>query len=319
MAELRLRVSEAAAAAPGIRALTLEAADGASLPAFEPGAHLKFTLPEIGERHYSLVAFAPEEMSAPASYRLGVLLEEGGQGGSRRMHELKPGDEIVCAEPKNDFALARGDAPEVLIAGGIGITPIASMAAALAAEGRPFRLHYAGRTRGRLAFVDELKSICGDALAIHCDDEPDTKIDLEALLRDLDPASQVHVCGPRGMIEAVRELALAAGLPKDHVHFELFSTPTDHAGDGAFDVEIASTGQVVTVPADKSIIEALEEAGVDLVYDCQRGDCGICQTDVLEGVPDHRDVVLSDEERASNKVMQICVSRAKTPKLVLDL
>jgi vanillate O-demethylase ferredoxin subunit len=129
-----------------------------------------------------------------------------------------------------------------------------------------------------------------------------------------------YVCGPSGMIEAIKTAWALAGRPSGKLHYELFTaTPAPAAGDKAFEVEVKSTGQVVTVAPDQSIIDALEEAGIEIVYDCRRGDCGICQTAVLEGVPEHRDVVLTDEEKASNSVMQICVSRAKTPRLVLDL
>lgn len=235
------------------------------------------------------------------------------------MHSLREGDIVTVSEPHNQFALRDDAAPVVLLAGGIGITPILSMASELRAAGRDLTFHYAGRSRSALAFVEPLQAVCGDALTIHCDDEPDTAIDLDALTASIPLDHQIYVCGPRGMIEAVRELAHARGFDKEHVHFELFTKHDEQVEGGAFEVEIRSTGQVFTIPPDRTIIEVLEEAGIDLIYDCQRGDCGICQTDVLEGVPDHRDVILTDEERAANNVMQICVSRAKSERLVLDL
>lgn len=321
MSELRLTVTEAASPAELVLTLTLTAADGAQLPGFEAGAHLKVRVPDGSERHYSLVNLdpAPGATRAPAAYRLGVRLDEAGKGGSRYMHGLKPGDVVTAEGPRNDFRLADTDAPALLIAGGIGVTPIASMAAELTAAGRPFTFHYSGRTRGAMAFLDELSALCDRALVLHCDDEAGRFADLRGPIGAASRDSHIYVCGPRAMIEAAREIAHARGFARDHVHFELFDAPTAAGGDRAFEVELKSTGQVFTIPPGKSIIQVLEAGGVDLVYDCQRGDCGICQTMVLDGVPDHRDVILTDDERATNDVMQICVSRAKTARLVLDL
>jgi vanillate O-demethylase ferredoxin subunit len=168
-----------------------------------------------------------------------------------------------------------------------------------------------------MAYRDDLGGLCGDALHLHEDDGP-ARLDLDAVIADLGDA-HLYVCGPRGLIDAARDKAEAAGVPRARVHFELFDSPEEQAGDTAFEVEIASTGEVHVVPPGSSIIEVLEAAGLDVMYDCQRGDCGICQTDVISGEPDHRDVVLSEDERTGGKVMQICVSRAKSPRLVLDL
>lgn len=321
MGELKLKVCASEALTPQIRTLELEAADGGTLPGFSAGAHIRVTLPDGSDRHYSLVNASTEAgaTDAPATYRLGVRLEEDSKGGSRFMHGLKEGDIIETSAPRNDFGLVDAQAPVLLIAGGIGVTPLISMAAELKAKDRPFSFHYAGRSRTLLAFVDALEAIETNALTIHCDDEPETCIDLKALIGRAPAEGHIYVCGPRGMIEAVREIAHARGIAKDHVHFELFEAHEAEAGDKPFEVEISSTGQVFTIPPGKSIIEVLEEEGVDLIYDCQRGDCGICQTTVLSGIPDHRDVILTDDERAANDVMQICVSRAKSDRLVLDL
>jgi len=321
MPELRLTVTRSAAATPQIRTITLAPAEGGALPGYRAGAHIRVRLPEGGDRPYSLVNDdpSPQATANPSFYRLGVRLEEDSAGGSRFMHGLRAGDIVTASEPENQFALTDEATPIVLVAGGIGITPILSMASELKAAGRPFAFHYSGRSRSALAFLEPLADLCGDALTVHCDDEADTALDIDSLVAALDPGIHLYVCGPRGMIEAVRERAHARGFDKAHVHFELFSKHDEQVEGGAFEVEIASTGQVFTVPPDRSIIEVLEDAGIDLIYDCQRGDCGICQTAVLEGVPDHRDVILTDEERAANDVMQICVSRAKSDKLVLDL
>ena len=318
MAAIELRVERVEAAGELIRAIELVSADGAPLPPFAPGAHAEIHLPDGATRPYSLIDL-DGTCDAPAAYRFGVRLEEASRGGSRFMHGLAEGAAVTAELPKNDFSLADDAAPSVLIAGGIGITPLISMATALKRTGRDYRLYYAVRDRGAAAFADALEAAHGDRLRMHHDDVAGGPLDLGGVLAEADPAAHLYVCGPKPMIEAAKRAAEGAGFPSERVHFELFDAPADQAGDTAFEVELASTGEVYTVPPGKSIIDVLEAAGEDLIYDCRRGDCGICQTDVLEGVPDHRDVVLSDAERAGNKVMQICVSRAKSARLKLDL
>ena len=318
MERLTLRVIEAEPAADRVRRLVLAAPDGTPLPAFTPGAHLKVSLPDGESRHYSLVDFEGQA-GAPKTYMLGVLLERESKGGSRYMHGLKPGDTVAVSAPKNDFTLAADDSPALLIAGGIGVTPIVSMASALKAAGRPYRMVYAARSAEAMAFAGDLAARHGDALVLHHDDRQGGPLDLKPLIEGAADGAHIYVCGPRPMIEAAREIADAAGIPHDHIHFELFQTSVHDEGETPFEVEVASSGQVFTIPPGRTIIEVLEEEGIDLMYDCQRGDCGICQTEVLEGEPDHRDVVLTEAERASGKVMQICVSRAKSPRLKLDL
>lgn len=321
MSQLRLKVVTARLVTERIAALTLEAEDGAPLPGFAAGAHIRIDLPDGGDRTYSLVNLdaAADTLAGVARYNLGVQLEAESRGGSRYMHGLAAGDALAASLPKNDFPVREHASPAILIAGGIGITPMISMAAELTRAGRPFALHYSGRSRALMGFRDEVAAAFGEAARLYCDDEPDCRLDLAGLIAALPADSQIYVCGPRGMIEAAREIAHDRGFDKEHVHFELFTHPETQAGDSPFEVELASTGQVLVVPPGQSIIEVLEAAGVDLIYDCQRGDCGICQTQVISGVPDHRDVILTDEERASNSVMQICVSRAKSARLVLDL
>jgi vanillate O-demethylase ferredoxin subunit len=233
------------------------------------------------------------------------------------MHRLRVGDTVRAQPPKCDFALRDHAAPALLLAGGIGVTPLISMATALREADRPFRLVHAARSRGASGFATALSAAFGDVVALASDDE--APLDLDALMAGLEPGAQLYICGPRGMIEAARTAAAAAGVPGDRVHVELFTNDAAQGSDSAFEVEIASSGQVFTIPPGRTIIEVLEEAGVDLIHDCQRGDCGICQTDVISGTPDHRDVVLSEAERAAGNVMQICVSRARSPRLVLDL
>ncbi|MGX1500314.1 ferredoxin-NADP reductase [Labrenzia sp. MBR-25] len=296
-----------------IRVFRFRAETDAPLPGYEPGAHIKFDLGSLGEREYSLIDWPePDEL-----YTVAVQREDDGQGGSKAMHALTAGQSISVSEPKNDFPLAE-DVPHVLLlAGGIGITPLISMATRLKAKDRSFELHYSARTASRMGFADKLKAAFGDSARFYFDDTD--PLDLAALMKAQPAGTHLYICGPKGMIDAARTAAADAGLPEDAIHIELFSAPQAHSGDAAFEVEVHSTGQVVTVAPDQTIIQALEDAGLDVMYDCQRGDCGICQTDVISGTPDHRDVVLSDAEKASGKVMQICVSRAKSARLVLDL
>lgn len=325
MHELELTVSAIRAESPLIRSLQLCATPGGPLPAYSPGSHLQVRIPGLSDtRNYSLINVEPSEQGfqAPQHYRLGVRLEESSSGGSRFMHSLAVGDRITVLGPKNDFPLhARepGEAPIVLIAGGIGITPIAAMASALQATGRPWVLHYSGRSRDQLAFVAELATLACAALHLHADDDPTSRLDLAALLDGLAPEQHLYVCGPKGMIDAVIEGAKTRGWPADRIHFELFTTAAPVSGDQAFEVELRQSGKTLTVPADKTILEVLESAGCDPMYDCKRGECGVCTATVLEGTPDHRDYFLSDTEKASGKMIQICISRAKSARLVLDL
>lgn len=297
-----------------IRRIVLSASGGET-PAWEAGAHVRVILPDGGTRAYSLLDLAGLEAGQIA---LGVLLEADSTGGSRFMHDLREGDQVELSEPANHFPLHDKPSPALLLAGGIGITPLLSMARALSAQGRAFALHYAGRNEQAMGFLPELKAMCGDALHLHFDDRPNA-LNIAALLDAHSPDTHLYICGPSGLIDAVKTQAAANGWPESHIHVELFTTDQTDAKNTPFELEIHETGQVLTVPADKTIIETLEEAGLDPLYDCQRGDCGICQCDVIDGIPDHRDVILTDAEKASNAVMQICVSRSKTPRLVIDL
>ncbi len=321
MDELELKVVEVIEEAPMVRSLRLEPVNGSGLPGYSPGSHIRVKLPNGDDRPYSLVNLDPscETGVGMAEYRLGVRLEEESQGGSSFMHGLKAGDQVSATLPKNEFPLSEDKGPALLIAGGIGITPIASMASELLRRGQDFALHYSGRAQGSLAFLETLRSLLGERLAEHYDDLTGGPLDVESVLAGGANDRHLYVCGPKPMIEAVQAAARARGWPEEKIHFELFTPPVPQTGDTPFEVEVASTGETYSVPVGESIIQVLEAAGHDLIYDCQRGDCGICQTEVISGEPDHRDVVLTDSEKAEGKVMQICVSRARSAKLVLDL
>ena len=296
---------------PRISAFTMVSANDETLPIWTPGAHIGVTT-TAGARSYSLIEWPKTE---PNQYQIAIQLEEDGEGGSAAMHALKVGDVIEATTPSNDFELVDQGRPVALLAGGIGVTPLISMATRLAKQG-PFQFHYAGRNADEIAYVEPLSAAFPDAFHAYFDDT--NPLDLPALMADLKDHA-LYICGPKGMIDAARTAAEATGIDPAHIHVELFTNVALTQAADAFEVEIASSGQVIPVGPDQSIIDALEDAGLDLIYDCQRGDCGICQTDVISGVPDHRDVVLSQAEKDSGKVMQICVSRALSPRLVLDL
>jgi ferredoxin-NADP reductase/phenylpropionate dioxygenase-like ring-hydroxylating dioxygenase large terminal subunit len=311
----KLRIENITPVTDRISLFTMVAQAGDELVPYFAGAHIDVDLGEVGKRSYSLIDYA-RPSPVPEFYRIAVQREDTGQGGSLAMHGLKVGDEIEVSTPKNHFELHETKGPTLLIAGGIGVTPIISFASKLKDRDAGFAFHYAVRSEDVMPFRDELTDLYGDNLTVWYDDQ--AQIDIDQLVQTARPDTHIYCCGPRGLIEAVRERAEAAGFPKNQIHFELFATPANHDEDQPFEVEIAD-GRVFTVPADKTIVEALLEEGVDLTFDCQRGDCGICETRVLEGIPDHRDVVLSQAERDSGKVMQICVSRAKSDRLVLDI
>lgn len=298
-----------------IRVMEFEPEESAT-EAYTAGAHIDFDLPQIGLRSYSLIDWEPHS-ERPNTYRIAVQREADGDGGSKAMHALSIGDSLFATPPKNSFEVVENDNPVLLIGGGIGITPLISMATELSAARRPYSFHYAARSRARGGFITQLTDHFKDDMSFHFDD--DTPINLKQILEAQDPSSQIYVCGPKGMIEAVQKIAQDHGFQLGSVHVELFTSPEAQAGDSAFEVEIKNTGEVYEIPPEKSIIDVLEAAGKDLMYDCQRGDCGICQTDVISGTPDHRDVVLSEADKAAGEVMQICVSRAKSKRLVLDL
>ena len=323
---LTLRVAESRTLNPLIRLLRLVAQDDSALPGFTAGAHLRVqvTLPDgkTDWRHYSLIDFStqPGATEAPREYVIAVRREDEGRGGSRFMHErVQPGDVLTIEAPKNEFPLRALESCAVLIAGGIGITPLTSMAAQRMAEGRAVRLHYAGRSRTLMAFLPELQQLLGDRLKLHADDEAGAPLDVEALLDGCSPEDQLYVCGPKVLLDAVLAETQARGWTHERVHFELFTTPAVEAGDRAFEVVLAQSGKTFNVPADQTVLDCLIEHACDPLFDCKRGECGVCSTAVIEGDIEHRDYFLSDAEKASGKVMQICISRARGDRLVLDL
>lgn len=325
MTSLPLRVVAATMLNPLIRELRLAAPDGAALPGFRAGAHVRVRvrLPDgtTDTRPYSLVEFSTDAaaLAQPSAYRIAVRLEDPGRGGSRFMHQaLQVGDGVEVEPPVNDFALGAHAGTAVLVAGGIGVTPLTAMAAALRAAGRPVRMVFAGRSRALMAYGAELQALLGDDLRLHVDDEAGHALDVAGLLAGCSDQDVLYVCGPGVMLEAVQREAAARGWPRERVRFEVFTTAAPEAGDPPFDVELALSGKRFTVPGDRTLLQALIDHGCDPMFDCQRGECGVCAVPVMSGDIDHRDYVLTQREKDAGNVIQACVSRARGT-LVLDL
>jgi ferredoxin-NADP reductase len=323
---LQLRVAEARELNPLIRLVRLQADNGAVLPGFAAGAHLRVQvqLPDGSSdwRHYSLINLSTraDACSAPTEYVIAIRREDEGRGGSRFMHQrVQPGQLLTIEAPKNEFPLREHGGCAVLVAGGIGVTPLVSMAAQRVAQRAPVRMHYAGRSRELMAFLPELQALLDDSLRVHADAEVGAPLDVEALLDACGADDQLYVCGPKPMLDTLLAKTQARGWTRERVHFEVFTAPTVDAGDHAFEVVLAQSGRSLTVPADKSILDCLIDAGCDPMFDCKRGECGVCATPVIEGEIEHRDYVLSERERREGNVMQICISRCKGQRLLLDL
>jgi ferredoxin-NADP reductase len=321
-ATLALRVAEARDLNPLIRLLRLRSDDDAALPGYQAGAHMRVrvTLPDGSQdwRHYSLVNLQPDaDLRTPREYAIAVRREDTGRGGSRFMHGVQAGDPLTIEAPKNDFPLGQGRA--VLVAGGIGITPLASMAVQCRASGQPVRLHYAGRSRALLAFLSELQDLLREDLRVHADEDAGAPLDVAALLDGCAADDTLYVCGPKPLLDAALAGAQARGWPRERVRFELFSAPPASDSVTGYEVVLSQSGRTLTVQPGQSLLECLEDHGCDPMFDCRRGECGVCSVAVLEGEIEHRDYFLSDAEKAAGKVMQICVSRARGPRLVLDL
>ncbi|MGY1835748.1 PDR/VanB family oxidoreductase [Blastococcus sp. SYSU DS0510] len=312
--ELRLRVDRRTTGAEGVVVLDLRAADGRDLPAWSAGAHVDLCLPGGLTRQYSLCGDAADR----SVWRIAVLREPESGGGSAHVHDaLVEGAEVEVRGPRNHFPLV--PAPRyVFVAGGIGITPILPMVDAAEAAGAEWELHYGGRSRRSMAFLEALEEATGSRVTLHPQDEVGL-IDLDALLAVPRPGTVVYCCGPEPLLAAVEQRCRQ--WPEGSLHLERFA-PKD-VGEpvltDAFEVELAVSGLALTVPPGKSVLEVVEEAGVSVLSSCQEGTCGTCETTVLSGAVDHRDSLLTPAEQAANDTMFICVSRAACPKLVLEL
>lgn len=316
---LSVRVARKHVEAVDICTFDLVASDASPLPAFSAGSHIDVQLPGGLTRPYSLC----NDPTESHRYVIAVLRDPQSRGGSRAMHDaVVEGQLLQISPPKNHFPLAHDARRHLLLAGGIGVTPILCMAERLANTGAEFEMHYCTRAPERTAFRQRIAD-SGYASRIHFhfdDGGAAQKIDLAALLAA--PAGGVHlyVCGPKGFMDAVLSTARAQGWAESQLHYEFFAGEAVRSdSDAGFNVQLASSGRIVAVPADKSVVQALQDVGVDVPVSCEQGVCGTCLTRVIEGVPDHRDLYLTPQEQAANDQFLPCCSRAKTPRLVLDL
>lgn len=319
MTTLSVRVRTRTEEADGIASFTLEATDGMPLPAFTAGAHVDVQVASGLVRQYSLFS-DPSDRSV---YRIAVLREPGSRGGSAGMHaQVHGGSVLSISAPRNHFPLSSGVTQTLLLAGGIGITPILAMAQTLHAQGEPFDLHYCGRSVSRMAFIDQLKkSAFASSVHLHIDDgEPQQRFNAGQVLASPCPGVHLYVCGPSGFMDHVLTTARAAGWADEQLHREYFAAaPVDTSADGAFTVQLAKSQLRCEVPSNRSVLEILLSQGLDIPYSCEAGVCGTCLTRVLDGTPDHRDSFLTDAEKAAGDQFLPCCSRAMSPLLVLDL
>lgn len=311
-ATLTVRLRAIVWEAPGVVSLELTARDGRPLPAFEPGAHIDLTLPDGTLRQYSLSG-DPADRS---HYRLGIRSVAGGLSSNFIHAKLRPGELLTISAPRNNFPLVDA-ARYVFVAGGIGITPLIPMMREAGAKGRPWTLLYCNRRSEDAPFLAEIEKLGGE-ISLHAS-EAGTRLDVAQRLAIPQPDTAVYCCGPERLMTAVEEATTA--WPPDSIHFEWFtprSRPADEVSD-SFEVVCQQSGLTVTVPADKSILAALEEAGMEMPRSCEQGICGTCEVPVISGEVDHRDSILSSTERAASKTMMICVSRARGKRLVLGI
>lgn len=310
---LSLRVNAIRYAARETLTFELATPDDSVLPAAQPGAHIGVHLPNGIVRQYSLVHAGGELRS----YEIGVKLDPASRGGSRFMHEsLRVGNVLAVEPPRNNFPLIEDAATSILFAGGIGITPIVAMVERLAMLGRTLHLYYAVRRREELAFLPALQRACAPVL--HIDAEANGKVlDIPALIERASRDAHLYCCGPTPMLSAFE--TATRGWPAGQIHTEYFTPRLTAATAGGYTVVLARSGTEFVVPTGKSILSVLREAGVNVQSSCEEGVCSACETRIVEGIPDHRDSILSEQERSAGRTMMICVSGSKSPRLVLDL
>ncbi|WP_114388767.1 PDR/VanB family oxidoreductase [Notoacmeibacter marinus] len=299
-----------------VRAVTLRHAYRPQLQSFEAGAHVTVQLPNGIRRPYSLCSDPADSVT----YRIGVLLEAGSRGGGIGVHALRPGDELFVTYPANQFQLTAEPGHSVLIAGGIGITPILAMIYECVRNERSFELHYCGRTLQDMAFLEEIRTLCpADRLFLYADEDPTAprRLDFEELLTGMSETTHAYCCGPAGMLEAYQRTAVSLAISAERIHFEQFSAlaASDNRFGPAFQIEISKTGETFEVSEQQTALEALHEHGIDVPFSCEGGICGECRTELLSGDVDHRDKVLGEDER--QRAFMPCVSRGRG-RIVID-
>ena len=316
---LALRVDGIRQLTARVRAYELRSADGSELPLVAAGSHIDVPVRlhsgVMSTRRYS-IASNPGRRDA---YEIAVLREEQSRGGSAAMHAyVQLGMTLFCGMPGNEFALHDDGRPAVLIAGGIGITPIKAMVEQLRSEGRGVGLHYAVRSLAEAPYLDTLRRKLGSSLHVYAA-ERKQRLDVSSLVAHSAPETVFYVCGPSRLIDAVHDAVRAAGLPADRVRSERFVAPNVLAADRPLTVTLHRSGRRIAVAAEQTILGAVEAAGLAAPSGCRAGNCGTCQVKVLQGEPEHRDTALSDTEHNAAGLMCICVSRATSPELTLDL
>ncbi|MBB3594885.1 vanillate O-demethylase ferredoxin subunit [Rhizobium sp. BK529] len=313
---LRLRILAIRYEAEAIRSFELVSPDGGLLPSFKPGAHIDLALPGDLWRSYSLTS----DGDRPRSYIIAVNRDASSRGGSAYLCETaRVGDVVTVQPPRNNFVLNEEADHSVFFAGGIGITPVVSMIRRMEALSKSWKLIYAGRSRPSAAFVEELErleTIQPGRVLFHFDDEKGSVLPIADLVAASAGDAHLYCCGPAPMIDAFKN---AAATRRDEtVHVEHFSATVEQSTT-SFVVVLKRSGKEFLIPAGRTIMDVLQEAGIRVAYSCREGVCGTCETRVVEGVPDHKDNVLSAREQASNKLIMICCSGAKSDRLVLDL
>ncbi|PTX03008.1 PDR/VanB family oxidoreductase [Pararhodobacter aggregans] len=320
-AEIPVRVKQMRHEADTVLSVGFETLDGSPLPRAEPGAHVDLILSDDLRRSYSLTQAL--DGTTPGC-TVAVHRDPASRGGSAHVHErLRVGDKLRLSRPKNNFPLDEGAAQSVLIAGGIGITPMLAMVRRLTEAGRPWHLHYAARKRSAAAFLSEIAACVAASggkgrLTTHFDDEAKgALLDIAGIFAGAAPGTHFYCCGPEPMLAAYE--TAARGMPKERVHAEYFSAREEAAREGGFDVVLNRSGKVLHVEPGKTILDVLIANRVSVPFACTEGTCGTCETRVIEGRPDHRDTILTDEERAHGDTMMVCCSGSKSARLVLDL
>ncbi|CAN5672949.1 PDR/VanB family oxidoreductase [soil metagenome] len=302
--------------ADGVVSVELVPAAGAVFPPFTAGSHVDLHLANGLVRSYSLL----NDQRESGRYVVGVLNDRTSRGGSRYMHtQLRPGMVVPISAPRNNFKLHE-DAPTThLVAGGIGVTPLLSMARRLKELGKPVEMLFCARSQAEAAFIPELKEL-GIPVTWHFDKDAGSPPDLKGYLADKPHEAFFYSCGPAPMLDAFERICKELGHPNAHIErFSAVAVAPSVEAHSTYEVELRRSGKTIKVSADKSLLASILEADVDCAYSCEEGICGACETKVLEGIPDHRDQVLSDAEHASNKTMMVCVSGCKSDRLVLDL
>jgi len=320
MNTIPVRVVAAESIADGIRLLKLSPQDGSLLPAWEPGSHIDLHLDSGMIRQYSLCGSCADT----STYEIAVKREPESRGGSKFVHEsLAVGSQLSISAPRNHFTASAEAERNLLVAGGIGITPIISMARQFHLQDRAFELLYFTRSETHTAFRDELSTgpLNGSCRLLLGLERDAVEATLDDALRSHQDGSHLYLCGPQPFMDTVRMVAARHGWPDDAVHLEYFAAaaPLDAEPQTSFDVRLARSDKTITIPADKTIVDVLREHGTDVETSCEQGVCGTCIVKVLEGCPDHRDYFLTAQEHAKGDCIAICVSRSRSKLLVVDL